>query len=221
MCLVKLLNNYSRKNPFKTYLLALLGEFQYSISSINSRKPVTQADTLCKRPRGRMQSSPRVLTSNKSLFSPKSIHPYCVGGFPRCLRQGETSSAAPQAEETGSNQKFFELGTEIPLESRHPAIQVYQCHLSLETAASHTVPQEEVLSYLLFNIKIDDLEKAIQMSYLFFANDVVIWATSSNIHTLEDTLSSSLLNLATWVDTNKLEIIVEKTVFQLLTLSTK
>ncbi|GFR10934.1 putative RNA-directed DNA polymerase from transposon BS [Trichonephila clavata] len=80
------------------------------------------------------------------------------------------------------------------------------------------------LSCLLFNIMIDDLETAIEkvpgISFLFFADDVVIWATGSNIHSLEDTLKSFLLNLATWVNINKIEVSVEKTVSQLFTLST-
>ncbi|GFW51359.1 hypothetical protein TNCV_3254881 [Trichonephila clavipes] len=63
------------------------------------------------------------------------------------------------------------------------------------------LPQEAVLSCLLFNIMIDDLETAIQkvpgVSCLFFADDVVLWAPGSNILPLEDALNSSLLNLAT------------------------
>ncbi|GFR04916.1 hypothetical protein TNCT_28401 [Trichonephila clavata] len=43
----------------------------------------------------------------------------------------------------------------------------------------------------------------------------------SNIRSLEDALNSSLLNLATWANTNKMEVSVEKTVSQLFTLSTK
>ncbi|GFQ77085.1 putative RNA-directed DNA polymerase from transposon BS [Trichonephila clavata] len=85
--------------------------------------------------------------------------------------------------------------------------------------------QGAVLSCLLFNIMIDDLETAIQkvpgVSYLFFADDLVIWVKCSNIRSLEDALNSSLLNLATWANTNKMEVSVEKTVSQLFTLSTK
>ncbi|GFS38977.1 putative RNA-directed DNA polymerase from transposon BS [Trichonephila inaurata madagascariensis] len=87
------------------------------------------------------------------------------------------------------------------------------------------LPQGAVLSCLLFNIMIDDVEAAIQkvprVSCLFFADDVVLWATGSNIRPLEITLNSSLLNLATWANTNKMEASVEKTVSQLFTLSTK
>ncbi|GFW38213.1 putative RNA-directed DNA polymerase from transposon BS [Trichonephila clavipes] len=72
---------------------------------------------------------------------------------------------------------------------------------------------------------IDDLEAAIQkvprVSCLFFADDVVLWATSSNIRLLEDALNSSLFNLVTWANTNKMEVSVEKTVFQLFSLPTK
>ncbi|GFR13785.1 putative RNA-directed DNA polymerase from transposon BS [Trichonephila clavata] len=70
------------------------------------------------------------------------------------------------------------------------------------------LPQGAFLSCLLFSIMIDNLETAIQkvpeVSCLFFADDVVIWATGSNIRSLKDALNSSLLNLATWANTNKI-----------------
>ncbi|GFV24801.1 putative RNA-directed DNA polymerase from transposon BS [Trichonephila clavipes] len=87
------------------------------------------------------------------------------------------------------------------------------------------LPPGAVLSCLLFNIMIDDQEVAIQkvpgVSCLFFADDGVLWATDSNIRPLQDALNSSLLNLATWANTNKMEVSVEKKVSQLFTLSTK
>ncbi|GFY58595.1 hypothetical protein TNIN_17231 [Trichonephila inaurata madagascariensis] len=87
------------------------------------------------------------------------------------------------------------------------------------------LPQGAVLSCLLFSITIDDIEIAIQkvpgLSCLFFTNDVIIWAPGSNIRSLEDVLNISLLNFATWNNTNKREVTVEKTVSQLFTLSTK
>ncbi|GFQ94082.1 hypothetical protein TNCT_438761 [Trichonephila clavata] len=59
------------------------------------------------------------------------------------------------------------------------------------------MPQGVVLSCLLFMI--DDLKTAIQkvpgVSYLFLADDVVIWATSSNIRSLEEALNSPYLIL--------------------------
>ncbi|GFY39183.1 hypothetical protein TNIN_499131 [Trichonephila inaurata madagascariensis] len=58
---------------------------------------------------------------------------------------------------------------------------------------------------------IDDLEAAIHevpgMFCLFFADDGVIWAMSSNILFLEDALNSP-----TWANTNKKEVNVEKNV---------
>ncbi|GFY76002.1 hypothetical protein TNIN_213391 [Trichonephila inaurata madagascariensis] len=78
-------------------------------------------------------------------------------------------------------------------------MQVSKCHLSLETC----VKAGAALSCLLFNIMIDDLEAAIFC--LLFADDVVLWTTGSNIRPLEDALNSSLLNLATWANTNKME----------------
>ncbi|GFT84989.1 putative RNA-directed DNA polymerase from transposon BS [Trichonephila clavipes] len=87
------------------------------------------------------------------------------------------------------------------------------------------LPQAAVLSCLLFNIMIDDLQTTIQkvlgVSSLFFADDVILWATSSNIRPLEDALNSSLLNLETWANTNKMEVIDLKTVSQFYNLSTK
>ncbi|GFX90912.1 hypothetical protein TNCV_3167431 [Trichonephila clavipes] len=60
------------------------------------------------------------------------------------------------------------------------------------------LPQGAVLSCLIFNIMIDDLEAAIQkvpgVPCLFFADDGVLWDTRRNIHSLEDALKRSLLN---------------------------
>ncbi|GFY74600.1 integrase catalytic domain-containing protein [Trichonephila inaurata madagascariensis] len=57
---------------------------------------------------------------------------------------------------------------------------------------------------------IDDLGTTIQkihgVSCLFFADDVVICVTGSNIRSLEEALNSSLLILATGANTNKMEI---------------
>ncbi|GFS50210.1 hypothetical protein TNIN_425111 [Trichonephila inaurata madagascariensis] len=71
---------------------------------------------------------------------------------------------------------------------------------------------------------IDELETVIQKvpgDSSLFADDVVIWAMASNIRCLKDSLNCSLLNLATRVNTNKMEVSVENTVSQLFTLSTK
>lgn len=87
------------------------------------------------------------------------------------------------------------------------------------------LPQGAVLSCPLFNIMINDLQCAIQktqgVTCLFFADDVLIWATGSNVSELEEALNNSLLNLATWADLNKMEVSAEKTVAQLFTMSTK
>ncbi|GFQ85442.1 hypothetical protein TNCT_613511 [Trichonephila clavata] len=74
----------------------------------------------------------------------------------------------------------------------------------------HGLPQGAALSCLLFNIMVDDLEPAIQkipkVFCLFFADDEVIWDTGNKICSLEDDMNSSLLNLATWDNTNKMEV---------------
>ncbi|GFS31490.1 hypothetical protein TNIN_191371 [Trichonephila inaurata madagascariensis] len=144
--------------------------------------------------------------SSKRWLSPKAIPPCCVGVFQSCIRQDAASYVAPQAEETRGNLKYVELGTELPLTAQHP-MQVSQCHLSLETATSQGLPQRAFLSCLLFNIMIVDLETAIQkvpeVYRLFFAYNVVIWATGSNIRSLEDALNISLLYLPTWATPTK------------------
>ena len=87
------------------------------------------------------------------------------------------------------------------------------------------LPQGAVLSCLLFNVMINDLQQAIErtpgVQCLLYADDVVIWSTSSSVDSLEETMNNVLTNIATWCRNNKMMLNAEKTVFELFTLSTK
>lgn len=87
------------------------------------------------------------------------------------------------------------------------------------------LPQGAVLSCLLFNVMIDDLQHAIEkipgVSCLLYADDVVIWATSSNINSLQSTINEVLHNVSYWCNINKMVVNTEKTLYELFTLSTK
>jgi ribonuclease HI len=88
------------------------------------------------------------------------------------------------------------------------------------------LPQGSVLSPVLFNIMINDLtnfiEKAVPgVKSLLYADDLVLWSTSSDISSLEISLNKALEVLEKWTFENEFEVNSEKTTFELFTLSTK
>ena len=87
------------------------------------------------------------------------------------------------------------------------------------------LPQGAVLSCLLFNTMIDDLIATIHritgVSCLLFADDVILWATGSQIKALEEALNLALIQFENWASLNKMEVSTEKTVTQLFTMSTR
>lgn len=78
------------------------------------------------------------------------------------------------------------------------------------------LPQGTVLSCLLFNVLIDDLRDAIErspeVSCLLFADDVIIWATSSNIKAFGTAINTTMTQLDRWGRANKMEVNTEKTI---------
>ena len=72
---------------------------------------------------------------------------------------------------------------------------------------------------------IDDVVDWIQdipgIQTLLYADDLIIWATSSNVKALEDCMNVALERLSRWAGVNELVVNPEKTEFQLFTMSTK
>ncbi|GFY40143.1 probable RNA-directed DNA polymerase from transposon BS [Trichonephila inaurata madagascariensis] len=88
------------------------------------------------------------------------------------------------------------------------------------------LPQGSVLSPVLFNIMINDLLSFIdnavpEIDFLLYADDLVLWPTSSDIPKLESTLNSALVTLANWSLANDFKVNPDKTNFEFFTLSTK
>ncbi|GFS40317.1 hypothetical protein TNIN_344591 [Trichonephila inaurata madagascariensis] len=109
-----------------------------------------------------------------------------------------TSFDATQAEETGSIRKeVIALGIELPLTEQHP-MQVSKCHLSLETDASRSLREHQLSSFQHHDRRLRGSHSKGPLIFLpLLADEVILWATGSNIHPLEDALNSSLLNLGT------------------------
>lgn len=87
------------------------------------------------------------------------------------------------------------------------------------------LPQGSVISPVLFNVMINDVLEAIEtqpgLNALLYADDLVIWATSSNIQALESCLNDSLKVIERWCLENEMKVNPRKTEYQLFTLSTK
>ena len=84
---------------------------------------------------------------------------------------------------------------------------------------SRGVPQGSVLGPLLFCVFVNDLPENVGTSVSLYADDTTLYHSCKDYSELENTLESSLENVAKWVDDNGLRINVKKT--QVMFLSTK
>lgn len=101
----------------------------------------------------------------------------------------------------------------------------YQGSVSPYRLTRQGLPQGSVLSPILFNLMIDDVVDAARRTpgvrTLLYADDLVLWATSSNIPALNECMNKVLESVDEWANLNKMEINTSKTVCQLFTLSTR
>jgi len=73
------------------------------------------------------------------------------------------------------------------------------------------VPQGSILGPLLFNIYFADVHKPLQSSRIItYANDTIIFTSSSNFDVIERSLNDDINNLATWFCKNELIINLKK-----------
>ena len=84
---------------------------------------------------------------------------------------------------------------------------------------SRGVPQGSILGPLLFCVFVNDLPENVGTSVSLYADDTTLYHSCKDYSELENTLESSLENVAKWVDDNGLRINVKKT--QVMFLSTK
>jgi len=77
------------------------------------------------------------------------------------------------------------------------------------------IPQGSPLGNLLFTIFINDVESAIDLPFLLYADDLVFWTFGSNPNEIVDALTNTLSNLNNWCSENNLIINDMKTEFML------
>ena len=84
--------------------------------------------------------------------------------------------------------------------------------LSEELPISFGVPQGSILGPLLFIIYINNLPTIVHHCEMtLFADDTAIYCFNTNLHDLEKELNEDLLNVAKWLNDNKLTLNLDKT----------
>lgn len=73
------------------------------------------------------------------------------------------------------------------------------------------VPQENIMSPLLFSVYVNDLPDIIQHSTVnLYADDITIDTSNHDAAVVSDFLCSFLAHVACWIDTNALKMIISK-----------
>ena len=91
--------------------------------------------------------------------------------------------------------------------------QLVECNgtQSKPLSISCGVPQGSILGPILFNLYVNDMESAVSCKLLLYADDSALIVSHSDTSFIEETLSTELENLSTWLVDNKLSLHLGKT----------
>ena len=82
------------------------------------------------------------------------------------------------------------------------------------------VPQGSILGPLLFLVYINDIQNSsLSPKFILFADDTALLYTAPSLNELQTTINSSLPNIATWLNSNRLTLNTKKSTYQLFSLS--
>ena len=79
------------------------------------------------------------------------------------------------------------------------------------------VPQGSILGPLLFNLYINDLASASNLTVRLYADDACLTYSHHNISSLENKINSELMSISDWFKINKLSVNYTKSNFMLFT----
>ena len=83
-------------------------------------------------------------------------------------------------------------------------------------SVNHGVPQGSVLGPLLFLLYINDLPSNLQINVKLFADDAVLYSSSKNLDTLQDSVNKELCIVNKWLIAYKLPLKYSKTQYMMV-----
>ena len=87
----------------------------------------------------------------------------------------------------------------------------FEGHYSEEKSVSSGVPQGAVISPILFNILMYDIEKQNNIYYSEYADDVAIFSVDQDVHRLVDNMQQAVDSFVQWCNRNRQKISITKT----------
>ena len=82
------------------------------------------------------------------------------------------------------------------------------------------VPQGSILGPLLFLLYINDIQNSSSSpQFLLFADDTALLYSAPSLHALQTNINTSLPDIATWLNSNRLTLNTKKSTYQLFSLS--